>query len=87
VGICLQELFQMAGCGFAVHHGCPPYHFLSCLQIQRAVEVYLLSARMQSHQRRLAPECPDRGGGGLQVESRFIFRQEDGLRRFLSDVG
>jgi len=42
---------------------------------------------MQSHQRRLAPECPDRGGGGLQVESRFIFRQEDGLRRFLSDVG
>jgi hypothetical protein len=61
-------------------------HFCAREQVERAVEVQHLAAGMHPHQRRLPLGCPDRLGGGLEVQTGFIFSENDGLRGALRDV-
>ncbi len=76
-----QDLLEMSSCCFTVQDRRAHGDLFTRKQIQRAVEVHLLPAGMDTHHRRLAPGRPHCCERRLQIEPGFIFRQEYRLGR------
>ena len=86
IRIRVQQLLKMPGGGFRIHERFGLRHFRAREQVERSVEVEYLASGMHPYQRRLALGRPDRLGGGLEVQTGFIFSENDGLRGVLRDV-
>ncbi len=77
VGVRGQDRTQV-GCGGSGMHRCRFGHKLvSRLQVQRPIEVGLRPARITANDEWVSTRTPDRHGGRLQVQRRFVFRQND----------
>ena len=81
IGVGLEKLLEMLDRRRAVHDCTLSGQDLAGAEVQRAIEARLLAAGVQSHDGGLAFGCPHSGGRGLQVETGFVLRQNNCLRR------
>lgn len=82
---CEQRL-QMLSCRLGIQLRCACDDLLPGLEVQRAVPTDMRSSWVASHREALPTRRPSRHRGGLQIDLGFIFSQNDGVWRVLSDV-
>ena len=64
----------------------PDRDLLTGMQVQRPIEVHVLSAWMQTDNWRLTPRCPDRNRSRLQIQACLVFSKKHAVRRILRDI-